>query len=211
MLNSIHFAIAASAILLPTLVAPPPLPSPPLHQSLFLETPGSWVVVLLAITIAAVLITRHRRSLKYTGIAACVLAITVAALQYSIVTDREEILIRTRAAVLAVARADGAALAKLLAPNFKASYYNQPAGIARDETIAESKKYFADNPVDVNFGEVQAAVENDRFGRAQVQITASGTQTSGYPFTSWWSLAWEKTSNGWQISRAEMTQPTNLP
>ncbi len=191
-------------------VDPTPLPSPPLLHSLFLETPGAWVVVLLCIIIAAVLITRPKRVLRYTGIGALVMAIAVACLQHFIVTEHEEIILRSRAAVSAVARADSEVLSKLLAPNFKAVYYSAPQGKGRDETIEEARKFFGDSPASASIGDVQVHVVNNRFARGQILITASGSQTSGYSVTGWWTLSWENTINGWQITGAEMDPSTKL-
>lgn len=210
MLTSLHSAFLASSMELPKLVEPPLLPSPPLHQSLFLETPGSWVVALLCVIIAAVLIARPERALKYTGIVSLALAITVACLQHFIVTDHEDILARSRAAVLAVAKADIPALGKLLAPEFQAKYPQYPQGLTRDLVIARATDLFASNPAEVSFGEVRAAVDNQRFARAQVLVTGQHSLASGFPVTMWWTLSFEKTPNGWQLSSAEMTS-SNIP
>lgn len=204
-----HSSILAS-MQLPKLVEPPLLPSPPLLHSLFLETPGAWVVVLLFIIVAAVLITRPKRALKYTGIFALALAITVACLQHFIVTDHEEILARSRAAVLAVAKADIPALGKLLAPEFQAKYPQYPQGLTRDRVITRATDLFATNPAEVSFGEIRAVVDNQRFARAQVLITGQHSEASGFPVTMWWTLSFEKTSNGWQLTSAEMTS-SNIP
>lgn len=209
MFTSFHASILAS-MQLPKLIKPSPLPSPPLLQSLFLETPGAWVVVLLCVIIAAVLITRPRRELKITGIFALLVATTVGCLQHFIVTQREDIIARSRAATIAVAKADIPALGQLLAPEFQAKYPQYPQGLTRDRVITRATELFAANPAEVSFGEICAVVDNQRFARAQVLVTGQHSLASGFPVTMWWTLSFEKTSNGWQLTGAEMTS-SNIP
>lgn len=191
-----------------------PLPSPPLVDRLFLESPLPVVAALVlgAVTAFAVL---NRRGMPGRGVAiAGVLALAAGAvmvLAMLVQTPREQLTAATRDLVDAVATVDTPALERLLADDFR--FHNRlsiaalavpAAGLDKPSLIALVEQEM-DGPFAVKEHGVlqtQAVMDGPAVGRTQVRVRVV-PESLGYPNASWWRIDWRRGPQGWRVIGVE--------
>jgi hypothetical protein len=193
---------------------PDPLPGPSYFDRWILESPGGWVVGGIFVVVALIIAGRRAawgiRAVIVAGIIAA-LGAGVIALSAIITTDREIIDTRTRQITAAVVNADRQEMERLLGANLQVTYFGAPQGLNKSETIERVTTLHTTGilrEVKASVAEVQASADNQRFGRSQVKVSASGDITGGYPTVSWWKLEWEKVDGEWKVIAVE---PISIP
>lgn len=180
--------------------APEPLPSGPLGPRLIFETPWSFVVaaVLLAVAIglgraAALRPVGRRAPARAAALVFVALALGVVIAQAVVRTPREQLALRTRELVDAVAAGDAERLRPMLAADCTASYLRSQSGIGKELILAQVVEAFGSGePAEARVGVLQTIADNDSFGRAQLRVTVNHDLTSGYPLGSWWMVRWQR-------------------
>lgn len=193
---------------------PPPLPDPSWFDRLILESPGALVLGIVLLVIGGVIAGRRaawgNRVLAIAGTVA-LLGIGIIAVSILVQTDREEITSRTERITAAVVNANRQEMESLLGANLQVTYFGAPQGMNKQETIERVTTLHTTGilaGVKAGVSAVQAAADNQRFGRSQVKVSASGDITGGYPTISWWKLEWEKVDDEWKVIAVE---PISIP
>lgn len=188
---------------------PDPLPGPGFFDRWILESPGGWVVGGVIVVIGLIIAGRRavwgNRGLIVAGMVAA-LGAGVMVLSALMTTDREMIDLRTREITVAVVNADRQEMERLLGANLQVTYFGAPQGLNKSETIERVTTLHTTGilaGVKAGVSEVQASADNQRFGRSQVKVSASGDITGGYPTLSWWRLEWEKVDGEWKVISVE--------
>jgi hypothetical protein len=193
---------------------PAPLPESSWFDRLILESPGALVLGLVLVVIAGVVAGRRaawgNRVLVVAGVVA-LLGVGVAVLSMLVQTDREEIAARTQRMVAAVVGGDRQDMETLLGAHVQVTYFGAPQGLNKQETITRVTTLHSTGilaGVKAGAASVQTVADNQRFGRSQVKVSATGDITGGYPTLSWWKLDWEKVDDQWQVVGVE---PISIP
>ncbi|MBU6412467.1 MAG: hypothetical protein KGS45_03260 [Planctomycetes bacterium] len=193
---------------------PEPLPGPGLVDRWVLESPGSLVLGGVILVIALIIAGRRavwgNRALVVGGVIA-VLGAAVIAASLLVQTDREVIQSRSEEITIAVVNANRSEMERLMGANLQVTYFGAPQGLNKQETIERVTTLHTNGilrEVKASVAEVQASADNQRFGRSQIKVSASGDITGGYPTLSWWKLEWEKVDGAWKVIAVE---PISIP
>lgn len=193
---------------------PDPLPDASWFDRLVLESPGAIVAGIALLVVALILVGRRAawgKRAVLIGACSAALGIGIIALSLVIQTDREAITQSSERITLAVANADRPVMEDLLASNLTVTYFGAPQGIGKKETIERVTTLRTNGVlagVKATVDRIEASADNQRFGRSQVKVSASGDITGGYPTMSWWKLEWEKIDGTWKVVSVE---PISIP
>ncbi len=188
---------------------PDPLPGPGMVDRWIFESPGALVlggvIVVMALIIAGRRAAWGNRALVVGGVIAA-LGAAMIAVSVLVQTDREVIKVRSEEITAAVVGAKRAEMERLLAANLQVTYFGAPQGMNKQETIERVTTLHTTGilaGVNASVAEVQASADNQRFGRSQVKVSASGDITGGYPTLLWWKIEWEKVDGEWKVISVE--------
>lgn len=212
---------ASSPFNIPT---PTPLPVPPLLEHLLLERPWPLVIPLIVIAlIVSRVLSRSPRAPRIAWIGAVLLLIAGPAiylLSAFITTDREHMKATTTSLVDAVAKADTAAVERLLDPGCYLhsrfafpGYTTDSKGMDRGEILDQVPRTIRDNPIaEHGILESQALSRGPGIGSTQLKVrVVVELQGGGFklPVQSWWKVDWRRGSDGqWRATAIEaLTDP----
>jgi hypothetical protein len=203
---------------------PPPLPSPPLWEWLILENPWPTAGVLAILAVAVLgLLNRFEGGRTVAGvplrtILAALLILTgsvILAVGMAITTDRQVLLAGSERLVNAAAARDLDVLDQLLASDARLHTTVQGVGmpgpiVERDEIFTLVEEFIGRRyPLQEHrVMEVQATLDGERVGRAQVRVRVVPERTR-FPHTSWWRIDWRREDDGrWRVRAIE---PLDIP
>ncbi len=204
LVNAASHALASAAEGLPASIGGnvPPLPKPPILESLVFESPTLLIVALAAVALAAFFGFRAQgqtsRGSLITG-AAIILAGALLLVSRLVTTPREHMQQRTRDLVRAVAEVDIPALNGLLAPDARliADRFRVVAGMdgaSREQIIAGVQDTIGrqHRVEDWAVLKLQATQDGPAVGRTQTQVRVN---SGGINF-SWWKIDWRLQEDG---------------
>ncbi len=190
---------------------PPPLPAAPAWERWLLEAPlYPAAVLLLAAFLAFYLMNQSgkRRQGAVTAAALVAAAAAVLVLGSVVTTPREAVTARTHALVEAVARADSAAAADLLAPDLAVRPAANVPAMDRSAVLAfldtqMKGQYKVEN---YRVMQVQAAVGGPNLARTQTHVRIT-PESYGAPVFTWWRLDWRKDEDSrWRVIAIEAVE-----
>lgn len=204
LVNAASHALASAAEGLPASIGGnvPPLPKPPILESLVFESPTLLIVALAAVALAAFFGFRAQGQTSRGSLiagAAIILAGALLLVSRLVTTPREHMQQRTRDLVRAVAEVDIPALNGLLAPDARliADRFRVVAGMdgaSREQIIAGVQDTIGrqHRVEDWAVLKLQATQDGPAVGRTQTQVRVN---SGGINF-SWWKIDWRLQEDG---------------
>lgn len=189
------------------------LPAAPALERFLFEQPWPLIALLALVAIIALLAFRARGQIR-RGLAVAAVPLVLAGGVYllasRVVTDREAILLQTRELIDSTARADTAALARILSDS---ATLRSEGAIRRvlppvrdtGEILKQVDRYLAGQFVisHVSLPDRQAALDGPNTGRSQVRVAVE-SDTFSRTHYSWWRLHWERDTDGtWRCFEIE--------
>ena len=190
---------------------PPPLPDPPAWERWLLEAPLSPAAALLLAAFLAFYLMKQsgkRRQGAVTATALAIAAVAVFIVGSAVTTPREAVTARTHALVDAVARADSAAAADLLAADLAVRPVAHVPPMNRDAVLAfidtqMKGQYKVEN---YRVMQVQAATGGPNLARTQTHVRIT-PESYGAPVFTWWRLDWRKDEDSrWRVIAIEAVE-----
>lgn len=189
----------------------PPLPSPPLIESLLFESPWPVVIGLVAAAFIAVVVGNQRAKLAAglgTGLALLGLGVGVWMTASVVETTRETLQRGTRLLVQAVDQGDGTEAGRYMADTVRTRRYPGDRDWERTEfetLIGTAARAGID---ELEITALQAHLDGSQVGRTQVRVRARSQ--NGVTMPSWWLLHWQNPDGnadnplgGWRIVTIE--------
>jgi hypothetical protein len=183
---------------------PPPLPAAPALEHHLFESPGigAGLLALVAVAIGATLVQRGRARVGIAvGAGLLAVAGSWVGLATAVTTEREALNGASRELVVAVARADGSALQRILHPE---------AALAADgwmwtrrdrDGILALLERIPGGEMEAGILASEAVLDGPNVGRVQLRVR---TRAEGFLDIAWWRLDWRREPNGyWRVARIE--------
>ncbi len=116
-----------------------------------------------------------------------------------VVTDREEVMTRTRQLVGATAKARTSELAGLLDDRVRLQYFRAPAGLDKQGVLCAVEADLGQTyrVTEWALQEFQAVRESDTRMHTQIRVRVT-PEAWNFPHVSWWAVDWEKRGSVWK-------------
>jgi hypothetical protein len=192
---------------------PAPIPDPPLVEHYVFESPWGLAIGVVALGLAGWFTLRRADRPRWAGIVAlgsAAAAGLVLALAATITTAREEVVLRTRELIAAVARADADAVGTMLGERLSVRIGTVVLPWDRDAVVLRVRRDLAgmyrlkDGSATIRSMRASGA-ESPLVTQCRVTVVPEAT---AFPTGSWWRMTWRREGVGgpWLVSEIDLQQ-----